>query len=186
MTGPANPVGLGSLLDLSTLQSGCAGITPVWGASLAEAASVALVAQGHRSPHLLEVSGTFAHLHTLYWLSVTAQMQRCWNDLDEAAEHGAYGIAALLVAEHTTYEVVERSYKGTGFDYWLGPKDAAPVLFQHTARLEVSGIGRGDDSAVKARVRKKLKQTAPTDPTGLPAIVVVVEYGRPQARVADK
>lgn len=172
-------------LDLSELANGCPGITPAWGESLAQAASVSFEAQGHSSPGVLAVSGMLDHTHDVSWLAVDGQMQRCWNDLDEAAEHGAYGIAALLVAEHTDFEVVERSRKGTGFDYWLGHKGQSGFLFQHAARLEVSGIKRGDTSTVNSRVRQKLKQTTPSD-GALPAYIVVVEYGTPLARVVDK
>lgn len=174
-----------SPLQLVALAAGCPGITAAWGESLAQAAGVCLEAQGHVSPRSLEVDGSVTHRHLITWPAIDDQMRRCWNDLDEAAEHGAYGIAALLVSEHTPFEVVERSRKGTGFDYWLGPKGNGGFLFQRAARLEVSGIGRGDNSAINSRVRKKLKQTEPTDGM-LPAYVVVVEYGAPLARIADK
>jgi len=43
--------------------------------------------------------------------------------------------------------VIERSRKGTGFDYWLGSADEVGELpFQNKVRLEVSGIGKADDS----------------------------------------
>lgn len=174
-------------LDLSLLATGCGCITPSWGAGLAEAASVCLDAQGHASPKPFEVSGAVTHQHMLHWIAVTDQMRRCFNDLEDAGEQGAYGIAALLVNEHTELEVVERSRKGTGFDYWLGPKGSQDGFFtSSTSRLEVSHLGKGSASEIRARVKKKLGQTAPTDAYGLPALVVVVEYGTPLARVADK
>ena len=174
-----------SWLDLFTLSAGCTGITTAWGESLAQAAGVCLEAQGHVSPRPFSVDGSVTHLHLVTWPVIDDQTRRCWNDLDEAAEHGAYGITALLVAEHTPFEVVERSRKGTGFDYWLGPKGDSGFLFQRAARLEVSGIGRGDNSTINSRVKQKIKQTEPTDGM-LPAYVVVVEYGAPLARIADK
>ena len=173
-------------LDLADLAKGSSGITPEWGAGLAQAASVCLDAQGHSSPQSLDVSGPVTQQYALYWLPVDAQMRRCFNDLEDAGEHGAYGIAALLVADITPLEVVERSKKGTGFDYWLGPKGTVGDLFQRASRLEVSHIMKADPPAVSARVKKKLKQTEPSDDTGLSAYVVVVEYGTPLARVAEK
>ena len=131
------------------------------------------------------MDGTVTGIHALSWPPVTDQIRRTWGDLEEAVEHGAYGMAALLVAEHTEYEVVERSRKGKGFDYWLGPKGEDSGLFQRTARLEVSGIGRGDESAVAARVKKKLKQISVSDGT-LPGYIVIVEFGSPRARVIKK
>jgi hypothetical protein len=70
-----------------------------------------------------------------------------------------------------------------GFDYWMGDESAIP--FQSKARLEISGIRRGDDSDIKARVRQKLKQTNQSDGL-LPAYVIVVEFGSPLAEVRRK
>jgi hypothetical protein len=171
-------------MNLAVLHRGCPGMTPAWGTSLSEAARVCLEDEGHASPVEYFVEGRFIARHDLEWPECTDQMRRTWHDLEEATEHGAYGMAALLVATHTDLEVVERSRKGTGFDYWLGPK-GQQSLFQSTARLEVSGIKRGDDSAIQSRARKKLKQTEVTDGT-LPAFVIVVEFGRPIASVTQK
>jgi hypothetical protein len=94
-------------------------------------------------------------------------------------------MAALLVAAHTELEVVERSRKGTGFDYWLGPKGENSDLFQRTARMEVSGIGSGGAGTVSAREKEKMKQTSVSD-GALPAYIVIVEFGTPRARVVVK
>jgi hypothetical protein len=54
--------------------------------------------------------------------------------------------------------VVERSRRGTGFDYWLGKKgDNNQLPFQNAVRLEVSGIRKGDDGKIKARAKQKLE-----------------------------
>jgi hypothetical protein len=172
-------------LFLDELTQGTPGITSVWGASLAEAASVSFEAQGHQSPKTCAILGFVNHEHAVSWSPIDDQTRRCWNDLQEAAEHGAYGIAALLIPKHTTYEVVERSRKGTGFDYWLGSKERANALFQHAARLEVSSIQKGDSTIVTARVRQKMEQTTRTDGT-LPAFVIVVEYGSPIVQTDSK
>ena len=72
------------------------------------------------------------------------QARRTWNDTDEAAEHGAYGVAALLVDKLTDYTVWERAKKGKGYDFWLRRKgDQGGVLLQGAARMEVSVIGPG-------------------------------------------
>lgn len=80
---------------------------------------------------------------------------------------------------------MEISRKGTGFDYWLGRKDSNALLFQNKARLEVSGIRRGDEVAIETRVRRKLKQIEPTDAL-LPGLVAVVEFSSPRTRVRSK
>ena len=85
----------------------------------------------------------------LTWPATTDQARNCYNDRQFAAELGAYGIAVLLVERLTDLTVVERSRKGTGFDYWLGPKGRAQPLFQDKQKLEVSGILAGDEGDVR-------------------------------------
>ena len=172
-------------LSLSVLDEGTPGITPAFGASLAEAASVCLEDQKHAPGTPLRVDGGFRDTFSLFWNPATDQMRRCWADPEVATEHGAYAVATLLFASLTELTVTARSRKGTGFDYWLGPKSNRGLLFQNKARLEVSGIRNGTDSAVEARVRQKLEQTKPTD-TLLPAYVVVVEFSAPRSKVIEK
>ena len=90
----------------------------------------------------------------------------------------------ILIVELTEYTVVRRSRKGTGFDYWLGHQNAV-APFQDAARLEISGIHRGDLRDVRARVTRKKQQTALSDGK-LPAYIVVVEFSRPLSYVVKK
>ena len=172
-------------LKLTDLRSGAPGITSAFGEGLAEAASVCLEDREHSSPTPMQISGEIGGRAILEWQTTSAQIRRCWNDDEEATEHGAYGIATLLVPQVSDLQVVERSKKGTGFDYWLGSSTETESLFQNRARLEVSGIRTGTEPAVAGRVRKKLKQTERSD-ADLSAVVVVVEFGEPQSRVARR
>lgn len=152
---------------------------------MAEAAGVCLESQGHTPGARLAVSGGNRRSYSLQWPPINAQSRRTWNDPEEATENGAGGIAALLIIQETGYVPIERSMKGAGIDYWLGDADDATDL-EYKARLEVSGIRRGDNRTVRARMQQKLAQTDPSDPSGLPAYVIVVEFGRPQAEVRQK
>ncbi|ETW93058.1 MAG: hypothetical protein ETSY2_52085 [Candidatus Entotheonella gemina] len=111
-------------------------------------------------------------------------MLDAWADEQEATEYGACGIAILIILALTDYTVIRRSRKGTGIDYWLGYQDT-DYPFQDAARLEVSGIRRGNDRVVAARVSQKIRQTKPSD-EALPAYIVVVEFSRPYARMVKK
>jgi len=150
---------------------------------LAEAAGVCLEHRQHTSGAHLTVQGIATETFEIHWQAVTEKMQRCWGDLQAATEHGAYGVAFLLIMDLTEYTIIERSYKGTGFDYWLGKKN--DDLFQKKARLEVSGILAGEEKEIKDRVRQKKKQTDPSDGKR-PAYIVVVEFSAPTARVVKK
>jgi hypothetical protein len=107
-------------------------------------------------------------------------MRRAWDDDVEATELGACAIAFLLMAELTPYTVVQRSRRGTGFDYWLGIKDNSTRLpFQSSARLEVSGIRKAEnESMIRTRVGQKIKQVESVD-RSLPAYIAIVEFSRP-------
>jgi hypothetical protein len=109
-------------------------------------------------------------------------MKRCYNDPDRATELGACAVAILLIRDLTGLTTIEQSRRGDGFDYWLG--SAEELSFQ--ARLEVSGVRVGDDTAVRARVNQKLRQTHRSDASGLPAYVVVVLFSRPMAYVVTR
>ncbi|MBW4498430.1 MAG: hypothetical protein KME57_02275 [Scytonema hyalinum WJT4-NPBG1] len=173
-------------LVITRLEQGLPAITPAFGATLAEACAVCLTDQGHTQGVELKVKGEFTAVFKLYWQEVTDQMLRCWNDIEYTTEQAAYGIAFLVIQELTDYTVIERSRRGTGFDYWLGKKGETNELpFQNAVRLEVSGIRKGDDSRVKARVKLKVEQVSPTDDT-LPAYIVVVEFSNPLAFIVKK
>lgn len=171
------------MLNLNDLGKGLPAITPAFGKALAEAGGICLESEGHLEGKELRVLGDSDKQYSLSWPPVTEQALRCWNDPEVATEHGAVGIAVLLAKEEIGYAVIERSRKGTGFDYWMG--DDSTVPFQSKARLEISGIRRGNNSEIRSRVKMKLKQTDRSDGQ-LPAYVIVVEFGNPLAEVRQK
>ena len=173
-------------IDLSSLAAGACGITPPLGDSLAEAASVCLESQNHSSPKSMEVhTNTNIIASDISWSVIDKQMRRAWNDDEVATEYGACGVAILVVREINHLDVVERSKKGTGFDYWLGSSNNVDDLFQRKARLEVSGIRTGSLAHIKGRLKQKIEQTKKSDGK-LPAVIVVVEFGKPQTHIIER
>jgi len=171
-------------LTLTILAKGLPGITPAFGQTLAEAGAICFEDQNHSSGVEIKVDGAFQAKYQVFWQQVTDQVQRCYNDEDFATELGAYGIAFLLVLDLTDYTIIEQSRRGTGFDYWLGKAlDNKELPFQNKERLEVSGIRSGDSTRVKARVNQKLKQVRLSNATGLPALIVVVEFSAPLSQI---
>ncbi len=134
------------------------------------------------------VSGTYDQNLQLEWgLHVDSQVKRSWNDLQEATEYGAVGIALILLKKLTHYTVIERSFKGTHFDYWLGTGEYDENLLpfeQRKAKLEVSGIWKASKSnTLEARTQIKLRQIRKSLDEALPAIVIVVEFGTPASKI---
>jgi hypothetical protein len=170
-------------LNLVALAEGMPGLTPACGISLAESAAVCLEDRSHKTGAAFYLTGIKAEQFPMEWPFVDEQQRRSHNDLQEATERGAYGIAILIVCDLTGKVVVERSKKGPGFDYWLGEEDD-DLLFSGKARLEVSGILSGSSSLVQARVRQKKEHVKPSDHLA-PGYVAVVEFSTPTACVEN-
>lgn len=173
-------------LDLAALGSlpGMPGLTVAAGRSLAEAAAVCLEHCGHSEQTELVVTGWKNLTCILSRPPVDSQMLRTYGDMQEATEFGACAIAILLVKNLMHFDVMERSFKGTGFDYWIGDDQGLP--FGGKIRLEVSGILRGSSRDVDERVKKKCRQTERSDTIGAGAMVFVVEFARPFVGVAKR
>jgi hypothetical protein len=175
------------VLNLQNLAQGLPAITPAFGAALAEAGAICLTDEAHQPKVEIKVEGEFSTTFQLDWQPVTEQAQRCWNDAEYTTEQAAYGIAFLLILQLTNLTIIERSRKGTGFDYWLGFQDLNTTLpFQKMARLEVSGIRKGSRSQINARVKQKIEQTQASDAQGLPAYIIVIEFSRPISIISAK
>jgi hypothetical protein len=177
----------GQVLNLQRLNQGLPAITPAFGAAIAEAGAICLTDEAHEPGVILEVEGEFSTRFQLNWQPVTEQARRCWNDQEYTTEQAAYGIAFLLILQLTDLIVIERSRRGTGFDYWLGNRDSTALLpFQRMARLEVSGIRKRNRSQINARIKQKTEQTGPSDAEGLPAYIIVIEFSRPISVISAK
>ena len=161
-------------------------LTPAKGTTMAESAAVCFEDQSHASGVSIRVIGIADQQYSIGWDSVTDVQRRCYDDLQDATEDGAYGIAILLVREITGKKAILRSKKGPGFDYWIGDTDEEELIFSNKARLEVSGILSGDDKAIGSRFRTKVTQVKPSDSTGFPAYIAIIEFGQPKARVELK
>ena len=147
---------------------------------MAEAASVCLKDQGHGRLVELTIEGAFEETLTLKRLGITLRMFLSHHDEEEATEMGACGVAILVLERLANLMVLRRARKGLGFDYWLGSKEGS--LLQQAERLEVSGIRNGSESAIKARILEKTRQTQKFRTT-TPTWVAVVEFSRPMLRL---
>lgn len=166
-------------LQLSDLQKGMPGITTVEGAFLQENAMVALHKANHHSPTKITLTGVANRDIQLSWDdSVDQQMLNSYNDEQENVEFAAMGISALLTPYLTDYTVVMRSRKGTGFDFWLGQKNAPWTML---AVLEVSGIAsENPNNTMTKRIAAKREQIKASDSIGLPQYISVVEMATPK------
>jgi len=143
-----------------------------------EAFSSILKRKGHVKPVFIKVQGQPEAVLEVHWRDISTEALESWQDQDEATEYGATGLALLIVACCTEYKVIARSRKGQGFDYWLGQNTDLDFPFKRKARLEVSGINEGTLAEMDLRLSQKLKQTAKSDKTGLPIIIIIAEFSK--------
>ena len=173
------------MLKLEKITRGFPGMTKTKCCDLLEACIVCLSRHNHPNDGTpLLIRGDTEKTVPLVWTTIfDRQMDRTWSDQDEATEYGAACIGVLIALKELDYVVLQRSIKGTGFDYSLGRK--GDLLLQNNARLEVSGIFHGAYK-VDARFRAKIKQVEQSDTSGLPAYICVVEFGTPIAKFGEK
>lgn len=164
-------------IDLSFLENGQAGLSPRMGGFLAEAASVCFDHHAHPKTLLLRSTGHYEETYELTCTDLHEHSRGSFEDIQESTEYGACGVAISIIKTETPL-ITKRSYKGTGFDYWLGTSTEG-FPFQESARLEVSGIIKGGRSQAEARLSDKLAQMQVSDDLGLPGIAIIVEFSNP-------
>jgi len=176
------------VINISELNKGLPTITSAYGQTLAEAAAFCLNKNSHQSSkcilNCIKTSKNDIESYQLFWDDLDPRVESTYSDLEEATEYGAMGIAILLSVKLIKFSTVERSMKGTGVDYWIGEKNGD--MFQKKARLEISGIFKGNDSQFKSRLKQKFKQTGVSDSLGYDCFVSIVEFSMPKASFLSK
>ena len=168
-------------LNLSDIKQGLPGVSSVEGANLYENCIVELHRHGHLSPTILKVSADNDINLSIIWEDVfNSQLDRTYSDRQSSIERSAVCVSILLALRLTDYTIIERSRKGTGFDYMLGYKD--DVYYNPKARLEISGISEETRSnTLNKRFEQKSRQTDVSDSTNMPAYISIVEFKTPQS-----
>lgn len=166
-------------INISEIAKGMPGITPAVGAVLVENSTVMLHQAGHMSPTKTNISGILEQTNQLLWEdNYTEQMARTHADTQEATELAAVCISIAVCQHVTEYTVIERSRKGTGFDYLLGNDNEQ---FLPKARLEISGIAKETlTNSIESRYKQKMSQVTVSDDTNLPAYISIVEFSNPK------
>lgn len=165
---------------LSELSKGMPGITPAQGAFMQENVVVALCRAGHHCPTQVSLSGVARKDIDIIWDdgSLTEQMKAAHNDEQDNTEYAAVGVSALLTPYLTDYTIIQRSQKGTGYDYALAKKET-PFVF--AALLEVSGIFRETpDNTIVKRAAEKRKQIRKSEKMNLEEYISIVEFSTPK------
>jgi len=134
----------------------------------------------HPRPAPLSVSGICDEVIFIEWEQPDPRTKSTWGE--KATEFAGECIGIALCEKLTEFNVVERSFINSGFDFWLGMK--RDMLFQRKASLELSGIDQGSPAQVDARVRKIEQQVSASSATRTGEVLIVVsEFKSPIAKV---
>ncbi|MCG6553275.1 MAG: hypothetical protein L7F77_13200 [Candidatus Magnetominusculus sp. LBB02] len=170
-----------NLLDLGTGE--IPALSKACGLAFAESAGVCFEEQGHLHTVEIKVEGDYDASFNLNLPDVTDQMRSCYADREVTTENGAYGVAIMLVINLTEFTAIGRSAKATAIDYWLGKKDD-DYPFLEQARLEVSGIRKGNDSNIDNRLKQKIDRLNKVN-SKLPAYIIIVEFSKPRSKITS-
>ena len=142
---------------------------------------------GHKSGVSLTVSyNSFNLVFEIYWTGdITEQLLRAYREITRSTDFAACAIALILVRELTEFTAIEQSCIGTTIDYYLIPqRQESNLLFNHAARLEVSGIlAENEDNTVEDRIKQKIHRLKPEG--DLPDLIAVVEFSKPWSKMVN-
>jgi hypothetical protein len=166
-------------VNLDSFGAGGPNLSPAAAADLAEAAAVCLLESGHGSGVVMSViPGGHA---VVSFSDPDARAFTSRADPEETTERGATALALELLRVKEGHEVIERSRKRTGCDWYVGQPDPDGP-FQAKRRVEVSGIRNETETTVVRRVNQKRAQLARGNDTTT-GYVVVVGFRSPVAHV---
>jgi len=183
----AKSISMGTTQKL-TLESLSEGIPVIPGEAVAfykQNCMVCFYQNGHKSGVSLTANyNNFDLVFQICWTGdITEHLLRAYREKKRCTDFAACAIALILVRELTEFTAVEQSCIGTTIDYYLSPqKQQSDLIFNHVARLEVSGIlSENEDNTVEDRINKKIRRLKPEG--DLPNLIVVVEFSKPWSKM---
>jgi hypothetical protein len=167
-------------ISLARFAAGTARLSPEYCGIVAAAWASKLKQHGHGRPATLLIEGAYNETISVKWEDPDPRTELSLGE--KAIEFAGECIGILLSEKLTEFNVVERSWIGTGFDFWLGMKK--DPLFQRKARLEISALDHGGNADIDGRVKKKQAQVDKgSHSTSGSALIVVSQLQRPVAKV---
>lgn len=94
------------------------------------------------------------------WEATDERTRNAWANEIDTTEAGAYACVLAAVEMFDGLVTIKRAETETGADYYVAPPGVSPDDIEEHIRLEVSGVDRGNDAAVRRRLREKIEQLA--------------------------
>ena len=171
------------ILKLHTIGEGIEGISPTYGAYMAECAAVCFESQGHKSGVLLPYSdGQVTKYSVVEWThEVNDSIMDSHFDEKRTTDFGAMGVAVLLTCELTDFRIFKTSETNNGYDFLLRNKSVDENFL--SGKLEISGIRKETpQNTVKSRLSVKEKQILKNIDDDAICYVSIIEFSKPEAK----
>ena len=94
------------------------------------------------------------------WEATDERTRGAWGNEIDTTEWGASACVLAAVELFDGLLAIKRAETETGADYYVAPPGVSSDDIEEHIRLEVSGVDRGNDAAVRRRLREKLEQLA--------------------------
>jgi len=178
-------------IDIDSLKYGIPVITEGLFGIHKESCIVCLESNGHSNG--VELKLLFDNNESLckvvYSGNLTQRLIKSYADKNKTTDYAAAAISLILIREYTNFTVEEAtSPTGNGIDYYLVDKNEShdeDLFYNYSAFLEVSGIRlETKDNTVKKRLDDKLNRLKRyCHDFSQPTFVIIVEFGKPYARI---
>jgi len=151
------------------------GLTPAVAAYYAEGACVCL-SRHHTTPTYFQARAD-ARDYTAYieWRPADDSAIAAWSNSDDTTRDGAYAVSLATLEVTDGLVATHRAQTRTGADYYVAPSGAGSASLEDAYRLEVSGLDKGDETAINQRLKRKREQTR-RGQCNLPAIASIVGF----------
>ena len=147
-------------LPIDDMEQRHEGLTPALAETFKESARVCLD-RHHVSPIPITIKRSEREMFAdLEWEATDGRTRGALANTIDTTEWGAYACVLAAVELFDGLVAVLRAETETGSDYYVAPPGVSADDFEGHMRLEVSGVDRGNDAAVRRRLREKLDQLA--------------------------
>jgi hypothetical protein len=175
---PSNP----PKLPVNEMSSRHPGLSDPVAASYLEAARVCLD-RHHKPPVEFQLRDEDVLCKTkVDWHTADERSRGAWANEIDATEAGAYCCALAATELARGLVAVRRAETKTGADYYLAAAGEEVEDLENCLRLEVSGVDKGAENLVAARLLEKIAQ-ARRGHSNLPALAAVVGFRAQQISI---
>ncbi len=173
-------------IDIDTVGHGIPVLVEGVAAYYKESCIICLDHHSYSTGVLMMVSYGIEKEVQVFWTGeATDKMRKAYRDMKRTTDNAACAFALLIMRDHGNYGIEQASADGSTIDYYLSStNDDDTLIFNYSARLEVSGIlSETEHNTTKKRIQAKKKRLKKDG--NLKDIIVVVCFNPLKTEVIE-